>query len=106
SVHAPFFFMHGNRDFLAGVATVVDSPGFTAESGAEIVDDPLVLNLYGRDTLITHGDTLCTDDADYQRFRAMVRNPEWQRKFLAEPLEQRKSVIEALRAKSEEAKRV
>ena len=28
-----------------------------------------------------HGDTLCTDDVEYQKFSTLVRNPQWQRQF-------------------------
>jgi UDP-2,3-diacylglucosamine hydrolase len=30
-------------------------------------------DLYGTQTLVMHGDTLCTDDVDYQKFRAYAR---------------------------------
>lgn len=45
-----------------------------------------VLDLYGRKVLIMHGDTLCTDDAGYQAFRAKVHQPRLQKLFLALPL--------------------
>ncbi|HXC38583.1 MAG TPA: UDP-2,3-diacylglucosamine diphosphatase, partial [Burkholderiales bacterium] len=99
SEHAPLFFMRGNRDFLAGER-------FAAASGATLVDDPLVKDLYGTPTLIMHGDTLCTGDTAYQAFRAQVRAPQWQRDFLAIPLAERRRQIEALRARSEAEKRV
>ena len=94
----PLYFMPGNRDFLTG-------PGFSAASGATLLADPLIADLYGTRTLIMHGDTLCTDDVDYQRFRAMVRAGDWTEKFLATPLPGRKRQIEALRARSETEKR-
>jgi UDP-2,3-diacylglucosamine hydrolase len=89
--------MHGNRDFLMG-------PGFEAASGAQLVDDPVTLFLSGRTTLLTHGDALCTDDREYQAFRAEVRAKSWQRRFLAQSLPDRKKQIEALRARSESEK--
>jgi UDP-2,3-diacylglucosamine hydrolase len=95
---ATLFFMRGNRDFLVG-------EGFAAAAGARLVDDPLVRELCGAPTLIMHGDTLCTDDSAYQAFRAQVRDPEWQRGFLAIPLPERKRRIEALRERSESEKR-
>jgi len=98
SEHAALFFMRGNRDFLVGER-------FAAVSGAALVDDPLVKNLYGTPTLIMHGDTLCTGDTAYQAFRAQVRAAQWQRDFLAIPLAERKRQIEALRARSETEKR-
>jgi UDP-2,3-diacylglucosamine hydrolase len=89
--------MHGNRDFLMG-------PGFETASGAQLVDDPFTLFLSGRTTLLTHGDALCTDDRDYQAFRAQVRAKSWQDQFLARSLADRKEQIEALRKRSETEK--
>jgi UDP-2,3-diacylglucosamine hydrolase len=89
--------MHGNRDFLMG-------PGFEKASGAELVADPLLVDLYGTKTLLTHGDQLCTDDRDYMAFRAQVRSPAWQKEFLAQPLAARRKQVEGLRAQSETAK--
>ena len=86
--------MHGNRDFLFGAA-------FAQASGAQLVDDPVVLDLFGKKTVLTHGDALCTDDREYQAFRAEVRSESWKRAFLAQPLPERKQRIAALRARSE-----
>ena len=72
----PVFIMHGNRDFLLGEK-------FTAMSGTTLLDDPSRIDLYGKPTLLLHGDTLCTDDVKYQKFRAMVRDPAWQQQMLA-----------------------
>jgi UDP-2,3-diacylglucosamine hydrolase len=93
----PLKFMHGNRDFL------LDGE-FSKACGGRLIDDPYSLDLFGTPTLLMHGDTLCTDDLDYQKFRAQVRNPVWQRGFLALPLEQRKRQIEAVRQTSESEK--
>ncbi|MBU0751247.1 MAG: UDP-2,3-diacylglucosamine diphosphatase [Gammaproteobacteria bacterium] len=91
------FFLPGNRDFLAG-------PAFCAATGARRLADEVVVDVAGSRTLLLHGDTLCTDDADYQRFRAMVRSERWQRDFLALPLTERRAHIEQLRANSEREK--
>ena len=72
----PVFIMHGNRDFLLGEK-------FTEMSGTTLLDDLTTIDLYGTPTLLLHGDTLCTDDVEYQKFRAMVRNPAWQQQMLA-----------------------
>lgn len=90
----PLHFMHGNRDFLIGGA-------FAARTGAILLPDPTVIDLYGTPTLLMHGDLLCTDDHDYQRFRAMVRDPVWQREFLAQPLEKRKAFAQQVRMESQ-----
>lgn len=91
------YIMRGNRDFL------MDSQLATA-CGATLLADPVLHDLYGKPTLLTHGDALCTDDADYQAFRQQVRNSSWQQQFLALPLALRKAQIEQLRKKSEAEK--
>ncbi len=91
------YIMHGNRDFLM-------NEELGAACNATLLDDPTLLDLYGTPTLLSHGDALCTDDAAYQRFRAMVRNDAWQTQFLAQPLAQRKAQIEQLRKQSENEK--
>lgn len=95
----PTFFMRGNRDFLAG-------DGFARRSGVTLLDDPTLRRIEGAPTLLMHGDTLCTDDTDYQQFRSMVRSPQWQQQFLARPLLERKHMIEELRRRSEAAKSI
>ena len=54
----PCYFIHGNRDFLIGQR-------YARESGMTLLPEEQVLNLYGRNILIMHGDTLCTDDTGY-----------------------------------------
>ncbi|MDI6746566.1 MAG: UDP-2,3-diacylglucosamine diphosphatase [Rhodocyclaceae bacterium] len=92
-------FMAGNRDFLIGEA-------FAAAAGLVLLPDPCVREIAGEPSLLTHGDLLCTDDADYQRFRRQVRDPAWRSQFLAKPLTARKAEIEALRARSEQEKKI
>jgi len=52
--------------------------------------------------LLMHGDTLCTDDVEYQRFRSQVRDPATQRQFLALPIDERISVARHYRSESRE----
>lgn len=94
----PVFFMHGNRDFLAG-------DGLMAAAGTTLLHDPTVLAFKGQRFLLTHGDALCLDDHDYMDFRAQVRTPQWQEQFLAQPLIQRQAVARGLRDASESRKR-
>jgi len=89
--------MHGNRDFLLGEA-------FTHATGASLLPEQAVANLYGRPTLLLHGDVLCTDDLDYQQFRRLVRDPDWQASFLARPLPERLALARQLRERSEQVK--
>jgi len=87
--------MHGNRDFLIG-------PEFCAASGARLLRDPVVETVGGVRTLLMHGDTLCTDDHDYQAWRRTARSQAWQDEFLAKDLPARRRALQALRAKSRE----
>jgi len=95
----PVHFMHGNRDFLVGER-------FALASGMKLLADPVVVDLYGTRTLLMHGDSLCSDDVEYQKFRSMVRSPAWQQAFLAKPLEERVRMAREVRGKSEQAKQV
>ena len=85
--------MHGNRDFLLGRS-------FADACGASLLADPTLVEMHGTATLLTHGDLLCSGDTDYVAFRATVRSLDWQRRFLAQPLPQRKAQIAELRAQS------
>ena len=90
------FVMSGNRDFLMGEK-------FERDAGAKLLPDPHVISLYGEQTLLMHGDLLCTKDVEYLKFRLMVRNPAWQQNFLAKPLAERIAIAQQLRAASKEA---
>ena len=91
----PLYFMHGNRDFLIGER-------FCAATGARLLADPTVVELAGEKTLLMHGDTLCTDDHDYQAWRRKARDPAFQAQFLALPIPERRRAILAMREKSKE----
>jgi len=73
--NVPVYFVHGNRDFLIGER-------FCELTGCQLLDESTVITIDNQNYLIMHGDTLCTDDVKYQQFRAMVRNPEWQKQLL------------------------
>ncbi|MEW8624844.1 MAG: UDP-2,3-diacylglucosamine diphosphatase [Candidatus Thiodiazotropha sp.] len=88
--------MHGNRDFLLG-------EGFCEASGAELISDPCLIDLYGIPTLLMHGDLLCTDDQEYQAFRKQIRSAEFASHFLSMTIAQRIAVAQEYRAKSGEA---
>lgn len=89
----PVNFLRGNRDFLLGAE-------YARRCGFAILPDPCVIDLYGRPTLLLHGDLLCTDDVDYQRFRLQTREPAWQEQFLEQPLEARIAFAQRARAAS------
>ena len=89
----PVFVMVGNRDFLLGER-------FEKISGCTLLPDPSIVNLYGTKTLLMHGDTLCTDDVEYQAFRQQVRNPAWQTAVLAKSIEERIAMAREARTES------
>lgn len=62
------YLMHGNRDFLIGKA-------FCRQSGCTLLTDPTIVTLGNARTILMHGDSLCTLDREYQRFRLRLRNP-------------------------------
>jgi len=85
--------IHGNRDFLLGDA-------FTRRTGVKLLPDPVLVELYGVPTLLSHGDVFCTEDPAYQQLRSIVRRPGFQRRFLSLPLDARRSLASAARAGS------
>jgi UDP-2,3-diacylglucosamine hydrolase len=89
------FILHGNRDFLLG-------RDFCDRTGSRLLADPVIADFDGERVLLTHGDALCTDDHSYQELRSTVRTPEWQRRFLALPLENRELIANQARAGSKE----
>jgi UDP-2,3-diacylglucosamine hydrolase len=91
----PVRFMHGNRDFLIGER-------FCAATGAQLLQDPTVEEVEGVKTLLMHGDTLCTDDLDYQAWRRTARNPAFQADFLSKSLPERRRLIVQMRERSKE----
>lgn len=88
----PVHLMHGNRDFLIGKR-------FAERTGVKLLADPTVIDL-GGPTLLMHGDTLCTDDLQYQKARRFLRNRLVQGIYLALPLSLRRRIAAYARAKS------
>ena len=90
------WYMHGNRDFLV-------SKKICKNLNIQLLEDPHLLNKDGMRILLLHGDTLCTDDHDYQAFRSMVRSNKWQDEMLSKSLDERLEIANNLRKKSVEA---
>ncbi len=88
---AAVYLMHGNRDFLL-------AERFCRATGAALLADPTVIG----DTLLMHGDTLCTDDLDYQNWRRTARSSAWQAEFLGKSVAERRQAVRGLREKSKE----
>ncbi len=92
------YWIAGNRDFLA-------ADGFARATGVTLLPDPCLTEIAGRRLLLLHGDAQCTDDTGYMAFRTQVRQPDWQRAFLARPLAERKAIIAGMREGSRDAQR-
>jgi UDP-2,3-diacylglucosamine hydrolase len=87
------YVIHGNRDFLLGDA-------FARRTGVKLLPDPVLVDIHGVSTLLSHGDVFCTGDTSYQQLRSIVRQPAWQQRFLTLPLEARRALASAARAGS------
>ena len=90
------FLMHGNRDFLLG-------EDFVSEVNISLLSDPYTLDINGLKIILSHGDFLCTDDADYIDFRNKVRSKEWQKDFLSKSINERNKIASSLRSHSKDA---
>lgn len=89
----PVYFIHGNRDFLLGEA-------YARRCRMILLPETAVIDLYGTPTLIAHGDTFCTDDEAYQRFRQRVHLPWLQWLFRRLPLSWRQRIGAKMRQQS------
>ena len=90
------FVMAGNRDFLL-------SNTFEKETGCKLIKEPHLLNHNEKKFILIHGDSLCTDDVDYQKLKKVLRNPIIQFIFLHLPKNLRFKLTGQLRKKSIEA---
>ena len=95
----PCYVMHGNRDFLLSAAVAT-------RAGMTLIPDAVERDLFGVRTLLMHGDTLCTDDLRYQRYRSWVRRPGLVRAFLALPRGVREAIGGGLKRVSAGEKRI
>ena len=93
------WYMHGNRDFLVTKSICKDLK-------INLLDDPTIIEIDNTKILLMHGDTLCTDDHEYQNFRSMVRSSAWQKEMLSKSLEERLGIANSLRSKSIEANKL
>jgi UDP-2,3-diacylglucosamine hydrolase len=92
----PVFLQCGNRDFLLGER-------FAQACRAKLLPDTVVHDLDGTRTLLMHGDLLCTDDVEYQRFRAYWKDPVRRRRLLARPYFVRRIIAAVMRFGSRRA---
>ncbi|MGC4028265.1 MAG: UDP-2,3-diacylglucosamine diphosphatase [Steroidobacteraceae bacterium] len=89
----PCYVLRGNRDFLLGA-------GFEQRTGCVLLPDPVRIEAGALKLVATHGDPLCTADHSYQQFRSMVRNLDWQARYLQLPLAMRHALADAARSGS------
>jgi UDP-2,3-diacylglucosamine hydrolase len=89
----PVYFIHGNRDFIM-------REKYAAMAGMTLLDEQTVIDLYGTPTVILHGDEMCTQDVEYQKFRRKSRGWWWPKLMLAMPLWYRKKIARDAREKS------
>jgi UDP-2,3-diacylglucosamine hydrolase len=93
----PLYVAHGNRDFLLGER-------FARATGATLLPDFVDLDLHGVRTVVCHGDQLCTDDTEYQAYRARMRDPATQARLLRLPFFVRRMIARYLRNRSRDEK--
>lgn len=93
----PVYLMHGNRDFMIGET-------FAQITGIQLLNDPMVVNLQGLPTLLSHGDLWCTDDRAYQRWRRFSRLSLVQWAFMRLPRSRREKIAAGLRSQSDAEK--
>ena len=87
------FIQHGNRDFMIG-------KHFAELTGGMLIDDPTVIELYGTELVLSHGDSYCTDDIKYQKAKRKIRNPIVLPILRRLPLSTRQKIAGNLREKS------
>jgi UDP-2,3-diacylglucosamine hydrolase len=90
----PVSILYGNRDFLMRNA-------FWIATGATHLKQPRCIKVADKEVIVLHGDSLCTDDKDYQRMRLLLRNPVVTWLFLRLPAKKRIEIGEKMRANSQ-----
>lgn len=91
------YLMPGNRDFAIGKS-------FLQETGIKWLKDPTLININNHKILLMHGDSLCTQDRQYQRYRRIIRNPLIMTILRITPLSYRKNLGQKIRRNSKAAK--
>lgn len=93
------YFTHGNRDYLIGSK-------FSKACHMTLLKDKTMISLYGKPTLLMHGDLLCTDDHAYQQYRNIMFSPLMKKICLLLPLWLRRKIAKKLRKVSQESNTV
>lgn len=90
------FIMRGNRDFHL-------NKEFANATGCTLIDDPSEIILEGKKVLLMHGDTLCTDDVKYQKWRKFITHPLVKWIYFIMPYALRKRIARNVRSYSADA---
>lgn len=88
------YLIHGNRDFLLNST-------FAKKTGCVLLPETHKIYLNNQPTLLMHGDTLCTEDIEYQKFRIILRSEKWIKHFLSLSIPERIQYAKSLRLKSQ-----
>ena len=80
------YLIHGNRDFLIGSE-------FLSRTGIKLLEDPTILSIHNKRVMLSHGDLFCIDDTEYQEYKQMVRNRQWQQDFLSLTVAERLQIL-------------
>lgn len=91
--HIKKFFVHGNRDFLLGKK-------YAKMCDMTILPDVNCIDNQNQNILFLHGDLLCIDDRQYQKFRKVMHNKWLQKLFLLLPRTIRTKIAGKLRQES------
>lgn len=86
------FFMAGNRDFLIG-------PRFAKAAGLTLLKDPTRVTIADQQILLSHGDSLCTNDHGYMRLRRIIQHPFIKKNFLLLPKALRTNIAQLIHQK-------
>lgn len=91
------YYIHGNRDFMIGKR-------YAKQSAMQLLAEHSEVELYGKNVLMMHGDTLCLADENYQKMRKVIHNPFLQFIFNLLPLFIRKKIGWKIRTASQNKK--
>lgn len=91
--HIKKYFVHGNRDFLLGKK-------YAQSCDMTLLPEINKLPNHEKNIVFLHGDLLCSDDPEYQRFRKFMHCKWLQKLFLLLPLFIRLKIAGKLRQKS------
>lgn len=96
SLTTPTYFRGGNHDFAIGKQ-------FAKISGLKLIDDMHTIYTGKHKLLLSHGDTFCTLDIDYQKMKRIIQNPWLIRILLHLPLSWRYKIKEKMESGSKKS---